>query len=82
MPTRDVERILDEWRELEREQQRLCDDGVPAGLEARIRQVRREYQEAMSPTPSKPATADPAGPLRASIRAAIRRGRGRSTPVA
>lgn len=61
MPTRDVDQIMAEWRELEREQQRLCDDGVPAALDDRIREVRLEYLAATA-APDDAASAA-AGPV-------------------
>jgi hypothetical protein len=46
MSARTVERILAEWRELERERDETIHSDIQAGIEARIDRLRREYREA------------------------------------
>jgi hypothetical protein len=60
MATRTVDRILNEWRELERQAERAAerlvqDSDFEDGIAARIEQIRREYREATGEPPEETA---------------------------
>ena len=54
MATRTIDRILQEWRDLERQHDRVTDTDLRDGIEARIEQVRRQYREAVGEPSEEP----------------------------
>jgi hypothetical protein len=59
MATRTIDRILQEWRDLERQYERATDADLRDGIEARIEQVRRQYREAVREPSQEPEVREP-----------------------